>query len=230
VKPSTIGIDLSLIHTVLEAAKEANIVSIDLEVVDEARRRCRRDGLIGNSDKSGRRITEKELKDLDRYFAREDGRRELPMADLMWFALYSTRRVSEICRLEWKDNDSDERTGLVRDALHPHEPTARHKKFKMTHEAWSIVNRQQRMNEYIFAYKARSIGIAFARACLALDIADVTFDNLRREGMIRLFERGLTLAQVREHSLCDTLGTLQRCQAAARPKSYIICRTKPTFP
>jgi hypothetical protein len=74
VKPSTIGVDLSLIHIVLEAAKEANIVSFDLEAVDEARRRCRRDGLIGNSEKSGRRITEKELKDLDRYFAREDGR------------------------------------------------------------------------------------------------------------------------------------------------------------
>jgi hypothetical protein len=44
----------------------------------------------------------------------------------------------------------------------------------------------------------------------------VTFDNLRREGMIRLFERGLTLAQVREHAVCDTLETLQRCHAAAR--------------
>jgi hypothetical protein len=42
-KPSTIGVDLSFISTVLEAAKEANIVSLDLEVVSEARRRCRRD-------------------------------------------------------------------------------------------------------------------------------------------------------------------------------------------
>jgi len=83
VKPSTIDVDLSLIHTVLEAAKEANIVSIDLKVVGEARTHCRRDGLVGKSDTSGRRITEKELKDLDHYFAREDGRRELPMGDLM---------------------------------------------------------------------------------------------------------------------------------------------------
>jgi hypothetical protein len=83
-------------------------------------------------------------------------------------------------------------------------------------EAWGIANRQRRMNEYIFPYKARTVGIAFARACLALDIADVTFDNLRREGMIRLLEWGLTLAQVREHALCDTLETLQRCHAAAR--------------
>jgi integrase len=217
VKPSTVDIDLSLIRTVLKAATEASIISIDLQVVDETGRRCRRDGLIGGSDRSGQRISEKELKDLDRYFAREDGRAELPMGDLMWFALHSTRRVSEICRLEWRDNDPNEQTGLVRDASRPQEPTARHKKFKMTYEAWSIVNRQRRATEYIFPDKAGSIGIAFARACLALDIADVTFDNLRREGMIRLFERGLTLAQVREHALCDTLETPQRCQAAARP-------------
>jgi hypothetical protein len=85
---------------VLEAAKEANIVSLDLEVVSDARRRCRRDGLVGSSDKSARRITDNELKALSDHFTREDGRLELPMQDLMWFALHSTRRVSEICRLE----------------------------------------------------------------------------------------------------------------------------------
>ena len=78
-KPSTIGVDLNLIRTVLEAAKEANIASLDLEVIYEARRRCRRDGLTGNGDKSERRITDNELKDLEDYFSREKGRMELPM-------------------------------------------------------------------------------------------------------------------------------------------------------
>ena len=35
--------------------------------------------------------------------------------------------------------------------------------------------------------------------------------------MIRLFERGMSISEVRQHSLCDTLDTLQRCQAAASP-------------
>ena len=134
-KPSTIGVDLNLIRTVLEAAKEANIASLDLEVIYEARRRCRRDGLTGNGDKSERRITDNELKDLEDYFSRENGRMELPMWDLMWFALHSTRRVSEICRLEWHDNDPSNQSGLVHDALQPHEPTAIHKRFRMTREA-----------------------------------------------------------------------------------------------
>lgn len=216
-KPSTIGVDLSLISTVLEAAKEANIVSLDLEVVSDARRRCRRDGLVGSSDKSARRITDNELKALSDHFTREDGRLELPMQDLMWFALHSTRRVSEICRLEWQDNEPNNQSGLVRDGSRPHEPNALHKRFRMTREAWDIVNRQPRHGQYIFPYKPRSIGIAFSRACMVLGVTELTFDNLWHEGIIRLFERGLSVAQVREHALCDTLETLQRCQEIARP-------------
>lgn len=30
-------------------------------------------------------------------------------------------------------------------------------------------------------------------------------------------ERGMSISEVREHSLCDTIDTLQRCQAAAKP-------------
>jgi hypothetical protein len=87
----------------------------------------------------------------------------------------------------------------------------------MTEEAWAIANRQPQSSQYIFPYKAKSIGVAFARACLVLGITDITFDSLRREGMIRLFERGLTLPEVRQHALCDTLETLKRCRAAAQP-------------
>ena len=85
------------------------------------------------------------------------------MPDLMWFALHSTRRVSEICRLEWQDKDPNSQSGLVRDSSRPHESNAPHKRFRMTREAWDIVNRQPRHDQFIFPYKPRSIGIAFSR-------------------------------------------------------------------
>lgn len=102
----------------------------------------------------------------------------------------------------------------------PYSPTtlaARHRRFRMTKDAWAIIERQPRSSEYIFPYKAKSIGIAFKRACTAVGTPNLTFDNLRREGMIHLFERGMNISEVRQHSLCDTLETLQRCQAAAKP-------------
>lgn len=52
---------------------------------------------------------------------------------------------------------------------------------------------------------------------MVLGVTELTFDHLRHEGIIRLFERGLNVAQVREHALCDTLETLQRCQEIACP-------------
>lgn len=89
----------------------------------------------------------------------------------------------------------------------------------MTKDAWASIERQPKSSAYIFPYKAKSIGIAFKRACTAVGTPDLTFDILRREGMIRLFERGMNMSEVREHSLCDTLDTLQRCQAAQNPTS-----------
>jgi integrase len=41
------------------------------------------------------------------------------MQSIMEFALHSARRESEICRLEWRDNDDRNQTGTVRDARHP---------------------------------------------------------------------------------------------------------------
>jgi integrase len=51
------------------------------------------------------------------------------------FALHSARRESEICRLEWRDNDAASRSGLVRDAKHPAHREGNHRRFKYTREA-----------------------------------------------------------------------------------------------
>jgi hypothetical protein len=46
IKPSTTGVDFSLIRTVLEAARDANLISLDPEVVDRARKPCKSDRFI----------------------------------------------------------------------------------------------------------------------------------------------------------------------------------------
>lgn len=52
IHPFTIGVDFSLIRAVLESAKEHNLISLDLEVVDRARQRCKTDGLISRNTQS----------------------------------------------------------------------------------------------------------------------------------------------------------------------------------
>jgi hypothetical protein len=56
----------------------------------------------------------------------------IPMRTIIWFAIESSRREAEICRLEWDDNDATGRTGLVRDAKHPRSKDGNHLRFKYT--------------------------------------------------------------------------------------------------
>jgi integrase len=219
--PLTIAEDFKLIHAVLEAARYEGLIALDLTFFNEARRLCRHDKLIVYRAEVPPRVTDQQLSNLTVYFTGDTQRAELPMNDLMWFAIHSTRRVSEICRLEWQDTKHRDLTGLVRDSLRPHDAAAKHRRFRMTKHAWAIIERQPRLSEFIFPYKAKSIGIAFMRACTAVGTPDLTFDNLRREGMIRLFERGMSISEVREHALCDTPETLHVVKLPQNPTSEL---------
>ena len=74
IQQSTIGVDFSLIHTVLEAAKDADILSINLDVIDRPRRICKKDGLIGNSNKGGEPAVGQTARCVDRSFGSREKR------------------------------------------------------------------------------------------------------------------------------------------------------------
>jgi integrase len=132
------------------------------------------------------------------------------MLTVLEFALASARRESEICRLEWRDNDERARTGLVRDAKHPTAKEGNHRRFKYTPEAWAVVESQPRSGAYIFPYEPRSVGAAFTRACQVLGIKDLRFHDLRHEATSRLFERGYQIHEVAQFTLHDSWNELKR--------------------
>jgi integrase len=145
---------------------------------------------------------------LSRYFARS--RSKLPMLHIMWFALYSARRMSEITRLEWADNNDAKQTGMVRDAKHPRLKTGNHKRFKYSKSAWKIVCKQPKTDGLIFPYNPQTIGALFQRACQVLEIKDLHFHDLRHEATSRLFEAGYSIEQVQLFTLHDSWQTLKR--------------------
>jgi integrase len=132
------------------------------------------------------------------------------MLTVMEFALTSARRESEICRLEWRDNDPRVRTGMVRDAKHPTKKEGNHRRFKYTPEAWAVVLTQARSSEFIFPYNPKSVGAAFTRACKFLGITDLRFHDLRHEATSRLFERGYQIHEVAQFTLHDSWNELKR--------------------
>lgn len=216
--PATVANDLIWIGVVLRAARSVRELPVRPEIVQEARNACTELRLIGKARKRARRPTPGELEQLRDYFARRDKRSQIPMLSVMEFALASARREAEICRLEWRDNDIEARTGIVRDAKHPTAKEGNHRRFKYTPEAWAVVQAQPRGGAHIFPYEPRSIGAAFTRACQVLGIKDLRFHDLRHEATSRLFERGYQIHEVAQFTLHDSWNELKR-YANLRPEN-----------
>lgn len=207
-KPQTVHNDLIWLRTVLRTMSGVDGFDFDFAVFDRATTVLRAEKLIGKSTERHRRPTSQELWRLSRYFSRS--RSKLPMLQLMWFAVYSARRMSEITRLEWADNNDDRQTGLVRDAKHPRLKTGNHKRFKYSKSAWKIVCKQPKTDGLIFPYNPQTIGALFQRACQVLEIKDLHFHDLRHEATSRLFEAGYSIEQVQLFTLHDSWQTLKR--------------------
>jgi len=132
------------------------------------------------------------------------------MQAIVDFAIASSRREAEICRIEWRDNDAAARTGLVRDAKHPTSKDGNHRRFKYTPEAWAIVESQPRTSARVFPCDPKSVGAAFTRACHVLGIEDLRFHDLRHEATSQLFERGYQIHEVAQFTLHESWNELKR--------------------
>lgn len=208
-KPQTVQNDVIWLRTILRTMRDVEGHRYSLDMFETATDMLKREKLIGRSAQRDRRPTPLELWRLSRYFGR---RKEgtIPMLHLMWFAIYSGRRDSEMCSLLWSDNNDDKQTGMVRDLKHPTQKTGNHKRFKYPASAWKIVQKQPRVDSRIFPYNPRTISTYFANACKILEINDLRWHDLRHEAVSRLFERGLRIEQVQLISLHENWQTLKR--------------------
>jgi integrase len=216
--PAAVANDLVWIGVVLRAGKSVRELPVNPAIVAEARTACSELRLVGKPHRRTRRPTPQELARLRDHFSCRDLRAEIPMLPIIDFAVTSARRQAEICRLEWQDNDSTARTGLVRDAKHPRHKDGNHRRFKYTAEAWQIVEAQPRSGPHIFPYDPKSVGAAFTRACKPLGIDDLHFHDLRHEATSRLFERGYQIHEVAQFTLHDSWNELKR-YANLRPEN-----------
>jgi integrase len=148
--PATVINDLIWIGVVLRAAKSVRELPVSPEIVRQARGACRGLRLIAKLRKRARRPTAEEFARLREHFKLRDRRAKIPMQAVVDFAIASARRESEICRLEWRDNDEAAPTGLVRDARHPTGKDGNHRRCKYTAEAWAVVARPPRTSGYLF--------------------------------------------------------------------------------
>ena len=208
--PSTANNDVVWLRVILRYARAAWDLPFDLSAIDNANEVLKAEKLIAKAKSRRRRPTIAELDALTEFFERRDSRRSnMPMKDIMWFAIHSARRQGEITSLLFRDNDEELQTGVVRDLKHPTERD-QIRRFKYTPEAWEIVCRQEHDGDRVFPYEPRSVGSAFRQACKILEIQDLHFHDLRHEATSRLFEAGYSIVEVQQFTLHDSWGTLSR--------------------
>lgn len=149
---------------------------------------CKQMGITNKAHQRDRRPTMEELNTLMSFFEHRSAHRpnSCPMHVIVAFALFSTRRQSEITRITWEDYDQTDARVVVREMKHPGDKAGNDVFVELPDPCSAIVAALPARTGLIFPYTADAISAAFTRACKALGIQDLHFHDLRHEGTSRL--------------------------------------------
>ncbi len=192
----TVGIDLTYIGGALKIARSIWKMPVDLSVVADARAHLKYLGVSTKSKSRKRRPTLLELEHIKEHFREKGSRQRVPIVEIIDFAVASAMRLGEIIALKWADLNEADRTIIIRDRKDPQEKEGNDQEVPLLGDAFIIATRQPRRSERIFPVTEGTVSTIFPRACNKLAIEDLTFHDLRHEGISRLFEQGYTIEQV----------------------------------
>lgn len=88
------------------------------------------------------------------------------------------------------------KTVLVRDRKDQRKKQGNHMLVPLLAKSFDIAMRQPRNSTLIFPYNSRSVTAGFQRVRNSLEIEDLRYHDLRREGASRLFEKGYSIEEV----------------------------------
>ena len=111
-----------------------------------------------------------------------------PVIDI---AIETAMRRSEILNLTWKHVDWERKRALI-----PLAKNGRSRWVPLSKVALAHLDRAPRTSDHIFPITAVALRQSWERLCKRAHIEDLTFHDLRHEGISRLFESGLSIPQV----------------------------------
>ncbi len=197
-QPQTVAGYLTILVNTLYWASRRDF-SVPIAAMREAMEHMWEDEILARSEERDRRPSIDELNRILNAVA-DNKRQKLPLIKIIVFAIFSCRRLGEICRLRWEDLRVDNKKILVRDMKHPKKKKGNDVWCDLTDEALAIILTMPRDGEFIFPYNATSVGPAWRRHRDRLKIKGLRFHDLRHEGITRLFEMGKPAAFVAKHS------------------------------
>lgn len=207
--PQTVNNDIVWINILLKYGIAAKNIKANLDQIESAKAFLKSTGMIARSKHRDRLPTPEEHQKLLEYFSSKKNHSRIPMLDIVLFAMYSARRQSEVTRIQWRDN-SESKTGIVRDLKHPRLKDGNHQTFNYTEQAWAIVKKQQPNDCRIFPCNPRTISANFTRACKILEIKDLRFHDYRHLATSFLFTQGYNIQEVSSYTLHESWDMLKR--------------------
>lgn len=198
VLPQTVGNYLAHLASIFAIARPAWGYPLDQTAIDDARKVAKKLGVTSRSVARSRRPTLAELDLLMEHFGKIRAKRvdSTPMQALTAFAIFSTRRLEEMCRITWNDLDQAGSRVMVRDLKHPGEKIGNDVWCDLPPEAMRIILAQPKREARIFPVSSDAVSTAFTRAAKFLEIDDLHLHDMRHEGASRLFEMGLSIPRV----------------------------------
>lgn len=194
----TISARAGYMVTVLSTAKDVWRLNVPLDAATSARNALAKLGLIKKSKHRDRRVIDAELQRIVDHLKRKVT--TLPFADIIWFSVASSMRISETCRLQWDDLNETDKTIRIRDRKHPSAKIGNHQIVPLLtiagHDAYAIVMAQPRKGKRIFPANPKTVGTYFTEAVAQLEIEDLHLHDLRHEAISRLFEAGYRIEEV----------------------------------
>ena len=200
VQPQTAANYLSHLAAVFRVARPAWGYGLDQRAMTDAVVVAGKLGYVGKSLERDRRPTLAEMDAILNHFSDRKVRvpQSLPMAPLIVFALFSTRRQSEVTRIARPDLDVEGSRIWVRDMKNPGEMIGNDVLCSLTPEALRVLQATPLRGSHpeFFPYNEDTVSASWTRAMVTLGIEDLHFHDLRHDGVSRLFEMGWTIPQV----------------------------------
>lgn len=242
--PATVLQDLIYLKTVLKhggAMLDATGATHAAAVVERAMLTLRHADMIDDSERRERRPTEEELRAIDITLAsRPRAASSVPTFDVVMFSICTCLRLGEIVGsggVTWEDLDLAGRTLVVRKRKDPTTYQGRDDCIPLLvgHVTYGgnvvdpidIILHQKTAKwrkGRIFPFAESTIGVNFANAVLDSGIVNLTFHDLRHDGISRMFEADYDIPQVASVSGHKSWKNLQR-YTHLRPSS--VQRNKP---
>ena len=211
---STMQAEFSYISQVLRWAY-ANGFATNPDLIKESRGSLEINHIIADGAERSRRPTQEELDRLIEYFEVTQPKRDIPLGDIVRFAVGTGLRLGEIARLRWKELNEENKTIWIRDRKDPRQKKGKDSEIALVwqtgYDTFEILMKQKgKDSEFVFPCNAGTISSVFPRAVKKLGIEDLHFHDLRHEFCSRMVEYGWSIPKIQVNSGHKDLRSMQR--------------------